>query len=74
MSTLLNVTRRSLVKLGFAPAGIASFSKAFAQYAGSESGTLGAAGGRADEELFSRERSAGRRPVGDPPDRHHVYQ
>jgi dienelactone hydrolase len=52
MSTLLNVTRRGWVRLGFASAGIASLSKAFAQDAGSESGTLGGPGGRAEEELF----------------------
>ncbi len=48
MDSLLNVSRRGLVKWGLAAAGLAS-----AQDAGSEGGKKGAVGGRADGELFT---------------------
>jgi dienelactone hydrolase len=55
MDSLLNVSRRHLVKLGLATAGLPFFAKAaaFAQDAGSEGGKKGAIGGRADTELFT---------------------
>jgi dienelactone hydrolase len=58
MDSLLNVSRRGLVKWGLAAAGLPAFTKAlgssaFAQDAGSEGGKKGAVGGRADSELFT---------------------
>jgi dienelactone hydrolase len=58
MDSLLNVSRRGLVKWGLAAAGLPALtsalgSSAFAQDAGSESGKKGAVGGRADGELFT---------------------
>ena len=58
MDSLLNVSRRGLVKWGLAVAGLpvltsALGSSAFAQDAGSEGGKKGAVGGRADGELFT---------------------
>ncbi len=58
MDSLLNVSRRGLVKLGLAAAGLPALtralgSSAFAQDAGSEGGKKGAVGGRADGELFT---------------------
>jgi len=57
MDSLLNVSRRGLVKMGLAAAGIPVLTKAlgssaFAQDAGSEAGKKGAIGGRAEEELY----------------------
>src|SRR5258706_1110466 len=57
MSSLLNLTRRSLVKLGLGSAAITPLSQvltwsALAQDAGADSGTVGAVGGRAESELF----------------------
>ncbi|MBZ5645126.1 MAG: esterase FrsA [Acidobacteriia bacterium] len=57
MDSLLNVSRRALVKMGLAAAGIpvltgALGASAFAQDAGSEAGKKGALGGRAEEELY----------------------
>jgi hypothetical protein len=57
MGSLSNLSRRSLVKLGLASAGLPAFSKlmsssAFAQDASSEAGKMGVVGGRAEEELF----------------------
>src|SRR5690349_811461 len=57
MDSLSKVSRRGLVKLGLAAAGLPLLSKAFgapvfAQDAGSEGGKKGAVGGRADGELF----------------------
>jgi len=57
MDSLLNVSRRSLVKMGLAAAGLPVLSKEFgasalAQDAGSEAGKKGAVGGRAEEELY----------------------
>jgi dienelactone hydrolase len=57
MDSLLNVSRRGLVKMGLAAAGIPLLTKAlgssaFAQDAGSEAGKKGAIGGRAEEELY----------------------
>jgi len=58
MDSLLNVSRRGLVKWGLAAAGLPVLTKAlgssaFAQDAGSEGGKKGAVGGRADGELFT---------------------
>jgi len=58
MDSLLNVSRRGLVKWGLAAAGLPALtsvlgSSAFAQDAGSEGGKKGAVGGRADGELFT---------------------
>src|SRR3979490_1744994 len=58
MDSLLNVSRRGLVKWGLAAAGLPALTKAFslpaiAQDAGSEGGKKGAVGGRADGELFT---------------------
>ncbi len=58
MDSLLNVSRRGLVKWGLAAAGLPALtsalgSSAFAQDAGSEAGKKGAVGGRADGELFT---------------------
>ena len=58
MDSLLNVSRRGLVKWGLAAAGLPVLTKAFgspafAQDAGSEAGKKGAVGGRADEALFT---------------------
>ena len=52
-----SLSRRSLVKLGLASAGIPAFSKlmaanAFAQDASAEAGKMGVIGGRAEGELF----------------------
>lgn len=57
MDSLLNVSRRGLVKWGLAAAGLPVITKvfgspAFAQDAGSEGGKKGAIGGRAEEDLF----------------------
>jgi len=57
MESLSKLSRRGLVKLGIASAGIPAFSKvmtstAFAQDAGPGSGTIGTVGGRAEEELY----------------------
>jgi len=51
MDSLLNVSRRALVKMGITSAGIAPFA-ALAQDAGPDGGKIGAVGGRAEEELF----------------------
>ena len=51
MDSLLDVSRRRLVKLGLTTAGVAPFA-ALAQDAGPEGGKIGAVGGRAEEELF----------------------
>ena len=58
MDSLLNVSRRGLVKLGLGAAGLSMFSEAFrsdalAQDASAEGGKKGAIGGRADEELYT---------------------
>ena len=58
MDSLLNVSRRGLVKWGLAAAGIPMLTNAFgsnalAQDAGGEGGKKGAIGGRADEELYT---------------------
>ena len=58
MDSFLNVSRRGLVKMGMAAAGLPMLarmfgSSAFAQDAGSEGGKKGAIGGRADAELFT---------------------
>src|SRR6266705_3049165 len=58
MDSLLNVSRRGLVKWGLAAAGLPTLtralgSSAFAQDAGPEGGKKGAVGGRADGELFT---------------------
>jgi len=57
MDSLLNVSRRSLVKWGLLSAGMPAFSGLFgpvlrAQDAGSEAGNKGEVGGRSEEELF----------------------
>ena len=57
MSSLLHLTRRSLVKLGLGSGAISPLSQvltssALAQDAGADSGTVGAVGGRAESELF----------------------
>jgi dienelactone hydrolase len=57
MSSISNLSRRSLVKWGLASAGVPVFSKlmgltALAQDAGSESGKLGAVGGRDEAALM----------------------
>jgi dienelactone hydrolase len=57
MDSLLNVSRRGLVKWGLAAAGLPMFSKAFsstafAQDASAEGGKKGAVGGRSEEELY----------------------
>src|SRR6266446_9758547 len=57
MDSLLQLSRRSLVRLGIGAAAIPPVSElvtatALAQDAGSESGSIGAAGGRADSQLF----------------------
>src|ERR1700687_5747944 len=57
MSSLLHLTRRSLVKLGLGSAAIAPLSQvltasALAPGAGPDSGTVGAVGRRAESELF----------------------
>src|ERR1700724_4203588 len=51
MDSLLDVSRRAVVKLGLASAGISPFA-ALAQDAGPEGGKIGAVGGRAEDELF----------------------
>src|SRR5229473_776519 len=58
MDSLLNVSRRGLVKWGLAAAGLPTLARAFgtsalAQDAGPEGGKKGAVGGRADGELFT---------------------
>ena len=53
MGSFGNLTRRSLVRWGVVSAGITAFAPAHAQDAGSESGTLGAVGGRAEQELYA---------------------
>src|ERR1700732_1205785 len=58
MDSLLNVSRRGLVKWGWAAAGLPALtralgSSALAQDAGSEGGKKGAVGGRDDGELFT---------------------
>ena len=58
MDSLLNVSRRGLVKWGIAAAGLPALtralgSSALAQDGGSEGGKKGAVGGRADEALFT---------------------
>src|SRR3984893_216467 len=58
MDSLLNVSRRGLVKWGIAAAGLPALTRALgasalAQDAGSEGGKKGAVGGRADEALFT---------------------
>lgn len=52
MDSLLNLSRRGLARWGALSAGIAAFATARAQDAGTESGTLGEVGGRAEGELF----------------------
>ena len=57
MDSLLNVSRRGLVKWGLAAAGLPMFRKAlsgtaFAQDASAEGGKKGAVGGRSEEELY----------------------
>lgn len=57
MDSLLNVSRRSLVKWGLMSAGLPAFSGLLgpvlrAQDAGSEAGSKGEVGGRSEEELF----------------------
>ena len=57
MDSLLNLSRRSLVKWGLASAGLPAFSGLLgpllrAQDAGSEAGSKGDVGGRSEEELF----------------------
>ena len=53
MGSFGNLTRRSLVRWGVVSAGITTFAPARGQDAGSESGTLGAVGGRAEQELYA---------------------
>ena len=58
MDSLLNASRRNLVKWGMAAAGLPMFAKtfsssAFAQDASAEGGKKGAIGGRAEEELYT---------------------
>ena len=58
MDSLLNVSRRSLVKLGLGAAALPMLTKAFssdalAQDASAEGGKKGAIGGRAEEELYT---------------------
>src|SRR5260370_23433277 len=58
MDSLLNVSRRGLVKWGLAAAGLPTLARAFGtsaltQDAGPEGGKKGAVGGRADGELFT---------------------
>src|SRR6266851_7488730 len=58
MDSLLNVSRRGLVKWGLATAGIPMLAKvlsstALAQDASAEGGKKGAIGGRAEEELYT---------------------
>ena len=53
MGSFGNLTRRSLVRWGVVSAGITAFKPARGQDAGSESGTLGAVGGRAEQELYA---------------------
>ena len=53
MGSFGNLTRRSLVRWGVVSAGITAFTPARGQDAGSESGTLGAVGGRAEQELYA---------------------
>ena len=58
MDSLLNVSRRGLVKWGLAAAGLPMLTKAFgssalAQDASGEGGKKGAIGGRAEEELYT---------------------
>ena len=53
MGSFGNLTRRSLVRWGAVSAGITAFTPARGQDAGSESGTLGAVGGRAEQELYA---------------------
>jgi dienelactone hydrolase len=54
VESLLNVSRRGLVKLGLVSAAIPSVSQrlGLAQDAGADAGSVGAAGGRAETELF----------------------
>jgi hypothetical protein len=57
MDSLLNVSRRNLVKMGLAAAGLPALASVFgasalAQDAGSEAGKKGAVGGRSVEELY----------------------
>src|SRR5579859_5466615 len=52
MDSLLNLSRRALVRWGALAAGLSGFVAARAQDAGAESGTLGAVGGRAEGELY----------------------
>ena len=52
MDSLLNLSRRALVRWGSLAAGWSGFVAARAQDAGAESGTLGAVGGRAEGELY----------------------
>src|SRR3984893_5556004 len=58
MDSLLNVSRRSLVKLGLTSAGISPFA-ALAQDAVPDGGKIGAVGGRAEKELFPRKELPG---------------
>jgi len=58
MDSLLNVSRRGLVKMGLAAAGLPMLTRAFgssalAQDASSEAGKKGAVGGRSDAELYT---------------------
>lgn len=53
MGSFGNLTRRSLVRWGVVSTGITAFTPARGQDAGSESGTLGAVGGRAEQELYA---------------------
>ena len=53
MGSFGDLTRRSLVRWGVVSAGITAFTPARGQDAGSESGTLGAVGGRAEQELYA---------------------
>ena len=58
MDSLLNVSRRGLVKMGLAAAGLPMLTKAFgtsalAQDASSEAGKKGAVGGRDEKALYT---------------------
>ena len=53
MGSFGNLTRRGWVRWGVVSAGITAFTPARGQDAGSESGTLGAVGGRAEQELYA---------------------
>src|SRR5215469_4789896 len=52
MDSLLSLTRRGLVRWGALAAGLQAAAPTYAQDARGEQGTLGAAGGRAETELY----------------------